>query len=86
MNSAYRRETAGGARSLGLNTGTLIGGSLVAEQIFNVPGLGAAIVEAIAREDFPVVLAIVMLIAVTFVLLNLLIDVTYSVIDPRVKR
>jgi peptide/nickel transport system permease protein len=70
----------------GLNTGTLIGGSLIAEQIFNVPGLGAAVVESVAREDFPVVLAIVMLIAVTFVLLNLLIDVAYSVIDPRVKR
>lgn len=70
----------------GLNTGALIGGSLVVEQIFIIPGLGSAVVEAVAREDFPVVLAIVMLIAVTFVAVNLLIDVIYSVIDPRVRR
>lgn len=70
----------------GINTGALIGGSLVAEQIFGVPGLGTAIVEAVLREDFPVVLAIVMLVAVIFVLVNLVVDVVYSIIDPRVRR
>lgn len=69
-----------------INTGTLIGGSIVVEQIFRVPGLGLAIVEAVAREDFPVVLAIVMVISVAFVALNLLVDVLYSIIDPRVRR
>jgi len=69
-----------------INTGTLIGGSIVVEQIFRVPGLGLAIVEAVAREDFPVVLAIVMVISFGFVVLNLLVDVLYSVIDPRVRR
>ena len=70
----------------GINTGALIGGALVVEQIFIIPGLGSAIVESIAREDFPVVLAIVMVVAVTFVVINLLVDVVYSVIDPRVRR
>ena len=69
----------------GVNTGALIGGALVVEQIFRVPGLGSAIVEAILREDFPVVLTIVMLVTVTFVLLNVLIDLLYAVIDPRVR-
>jgi peptide/nickel transport system permease protein len=69
----------------GINTGTLIGGSFVVERIFRVPGLGLTIVEAIAREDFPVVLAIVMIVCATFVILNLLIDMLYSVIDPRVR-
>lgn len=69
-----------------INTGALIGGSLVVEQIFLIPGLGSAVVEAVAREDFPVVLAIVMLIAVTFVIVNLLVDVVYTVLDPRVHR
>jgi peptide/nickel transport system permease protein len=68
-----------------LNTGALIGGSLVAEQIFQVPGLGRTIVEAIARNDFPVVLSIVMLIAIAFVALNLIVDVVYTLIDPRVR-
>jgi peptide/nickel transport system permease protein len=69
-----------------INTGALIGGTLVVEQIFIIPGLGSAIVEAVAREDFPVVLAIVMLISVTFVLVNLVVDVIYTIIDPRVHR
>ncbi len=69
-----------------INTGTLIGGSIVVEQIFRIPGLGSAIVEAVAREDFPVVLAIVMVISLGFVILNLFVDVLYSVIDPRVRR
>lgn len=70
----------------GINTGALIGGSLIAEQIFLVPGLGAAVVEAVIRTDFPVVLAIVMLISATFVVVNVLVDVIYSLIDPRVRR
>lgn len=69
----------------GVNTGALIGGSLIVEQIFRVPGLGSAIVEAILREDFPVVLTIVMLVTVTFVVLNVLIDLLYAFIDPRVR-
>jgi peptide/nickel transport system permease protein len=70
----------------GINTGALIGGALVVEQIFLIPGIGSAVVEAIGREDFPVVLAVVMLVAVTFVVINLLVDVVYSMIDPRVRR
>jgi peptide/nickel transport system permease protein len=70
----------------GINTGALIGGALVVENIFLVPGLGRAIVEAVLVEDFPVVLAIVMIVAATFVIVNVLIDVIYSLIDPRVRR
>ena len=70
----------------GITTGALIGGALVVESIFLIPGLGRAIVEAVFREDFPVVLAIVMIVAAIFVLLNLVIDLIYSLIDPRVRR
>lgn len=69
----------------GINTGALIGGSFIVEQIFLIPGLGRTIVESIAREDFPVVLAIVMIVTTAFVVLNVLIDVLYSIIDPRVR-
>jgi peptide/nickel transport system permease protein len=68
-----------------INTGALIGGALIVENIFLIPGLGRAIVEAILREDFPVVLAIVMIVSAAFVLLNLLVDIIYSLIDPRVR-
>ena len=49
-------------------------------------GIGRAIVEAILREDFPVVLAIVMIITTAFVLVNVLVDAIYTLIDPRVRR
>ena len=70
----------------GINAGALIGGALIIETIFRVPGIGSSIVEAILREDFPVVLALVMIIATAFVLLNFLVDILYSVLDPRVRR
>ena len=70
----------------GITTGGLIGGTLIVETIFRVPGLGSAVVEAVVTEDFPIVLAIVMIIATVFVVVNILVDVIYSVIDPRVRR
>ena len=69
-----------------INTGALIGGALIVENIFSIPGLGRAVVEAILREDFPVVLAIVMIASAAFVILNTLVDLLYSVIDPRVRH
>jgi len=68
-----------------VNTGALIGGALVVESIFLIPGLGSATVEAILREDFPVVLAIVMITAAAFVVLTVLVDIIYGLIDPRVR-
>lgn len=70
----------------GINAGALIGGALVVERFFRIPGAGDAIVEAILREDFPVVLALVMIIAAGFVVLNFVVDLLYSVLDPRVRR
>ena len=69
----------------GINAGALIGGALVVESYFRIPGVGLSIVEAILREDFPVVLALVMVIAFGFVVLNLLVDVLYHWIDPRIR-
>lgn len=69
----------------GLNAGSLIGGSLIVEQIFEIPGIGRGLVEAILRDDFPVVLAIIMVVAATFVVLNFVVDLLYSVLDPRVR-
>ena len=71
---------------VGLNTGGLIGGSIVVETVFRIPGIGSSLVESVLREDFPVVLAIVMLIALAFVIINVLVDILYSIIDPRVRR
>ena len=59
---------------------------MVVETIFRIPGLGTTIVEAIIRDDFPVVLAVVMIATSVFVLVNVLVDILYSFLDPRVKR
>ncbi len=69
----------------GVNTGALIGGSLVVEQIFSIPGLGSAVVTAVLRDDPPVVVALVAIIAVGFVLINFLVDLFYTWLDPRVR-
>ena len=63
----------------------MIGGALVVETFFRIPGLGTAVVEAVLREDFPVVLAIVMIVATAFMVFNYLADLLYGVIDPRVR-
>ncbi len=69
----------------GINTGALIGGSIVVEQYFGIPGIGRAVIEAIIRDDFPVVLAVVVIVSVMFVVINVLVDILYSYLDPRVK-
>ncbi len=69
----------------GIQTGALIGGSLIVESYFNIPGIGAAVVEAIIRDDFPVVLAIVVVVTVIFVVVNFFVDLLYSFLDPRVQ-
>ena len=73
------------ATVFGVSTGALIGGSLVVEQIYGIPGIGREIVTAVIRDDFPVVLAIVMLVACTFVVINFVVDLFYSWLDPRVR-
>ena len=69
----------------GVNTGALIGGSLVVERIFGIPGIGSEIVTAVIRDDFPVVLGMVVVIAIGFVVVNFLVDLLYSWLDPRVR-
>jgi peptide/nickel transport system permease protein len=69
----------------GINTGALIGGSLVVERIFGIPGMGSEIVTAVIRDDFPVVLGAVVVIAIGFVIVNFLVDLLYTWLDPRVR-
>jgi glutathione transport system permease protein len=70
---------------VGLQMGYLLGGAVVTETVFAWPGIGRLIVQSIAGRDFPVVQASVLLLALTFVTINLLTDVLYRVLDPRIK-
>ena len=69
----------------GVNTGSMIGGSFAVEQIFGIPGIGREMITAVIRDDFPVVLGIVVVVAVGFVLINFLVDLFYAWLDPRVR-
>jgi peptide/nickel transport system permease protein len=70
---------------VGIELGTLLGGSVITETIFAWPGVGRLSVQAIANRDYPVVQAAVFLLASTFVLVNLMVDVIYTYLDPRIR-
>jgi peptide/nickel transport system permease protein len=69
----------------GIDLGTVLGGAIVTESVFGLPGLGQNVVEAVAREDLPVIQGIVLVAAAFIVLANIVVDVLYAVIDPRVR-
>ncbi|MGN0095309.1 MAG: ABC transporter permease [Corynebacterium sp.] len=71
---------------VGINMGALLGGAVIVEQFFAVPGLGKLIVDAIYQRDFLVVQGAVVLIAVAFVLINFAVDVLYAALDPRIRH
>jgi peptide/nickel transport system permease protein len=70
---------------LGLQLGALLGGAVVTETIFSRPGLGRLAIDAIAGRDFPLIQGTVLFAAVTYVLVNLVVDVLYAAIDPRIR-
>ena len=70
---------------MGLQIGTLLGGAVVTEQVFAYPGVGRLALSAIAGRDVPVVQAFVLLMAVVIVSLNLIVDMLYAVLDPRIR-
>jgi peptide/nickel transport system permease protein len=70
---------------LGLQTGYLLGGVVITEQIFGLPGLGWTLLNGVYQRDYPVVQGTVMLFAVTFVLVNLGVDLLYTYLDPRIR-
>ena len=70
---------------LGLQMGALMGGAVVTEQIFVIPGFGRLIVEAVFTRDYPLVQGVVLITASSYVLINLLVDVSYSLLNPRIR-
>lgn len=70
---------------VGIELGTLLGGSVITETIFAWPGVGRLSVQAIFNRDYPVVQSAVFLLASTFVIVNLLVDVIYTYLDPRIR-
>jgi peptide/nickel transport system permease protein len=70
---------------VGMELGTLLGGAVITETIFAWPGVGLLVIQAIYNRDFPVTRAAVFTLAVTFVLINLIVDILYTYLDPRIR-
>jgi peptide/nickel transport system permease protein len=71
---------------LGINTGALIGGAVIIEYLFALPGMGSRLIDAVGRREYIIVQGLVLVIAVGYVLANFLVDVLYGVLDPRVRH
>jgi peptide/nickel transport system permease protein len=85
LRHAFRNAMVPVVTVIGITTAILIGGAVVTEIVFNIPGLGRLIISAILRRDYPVVQGVVLVTAATYVLVNLVVDVVYVFIDPRIR-
>jgi peptide/nickel transport system permease protein len=70
----------------GVSLGTLLGGTVIVESIFSLPGIGSLLVESIFNKDFITVQGIAMFIALAYVFINIVVDIGYGVLDPRIRR
>jgi peptide/nickel transport system permease protein len=70
----------------GVSLGRLIGGTVIVESLFGLPGVGSVVVAAAGKKDYPLVQGGVLIIACAYVLINVLIDISYAILDPRIRR
>ena len=70
---------------IGIQTGSLLSGAVLTETIFSLPGVGSRMVEAILSRDYPVVQGFAVIIAIIFVFTNLIVDISYAYLDPRIR-
>jgi len=70
---------------MGNSIGYLLGGSIVTETIFRLPGIGRLIIIGVERRDYPVIQGVVLSIVLVRIIINLVVDILYSVIDPRIR-
>jgi peptide/nickel transport system permease protein len=82
---AFRNALVPVVTVIGITMAILIGGAVVTEIVFNIPGLGRLVVSAILRRDYPVVQGVILVTAVAYVLINLVVDLVYALIDPRIR-
>jgi|MTBAKSStandDraft_1061840.scaffolds.fasta_scaffold05324_5 peptide/nickel transport system permease protein len=71
---------------LGVQIGYLLGGSIVVEYIFNFPGMGLLLIRSVLRRDYNVIQAVALIMSMAFVLINMLVDISYGFIDPRIRK
>jgi peptide/nickel transport system permease protein len=70
---------------IGIGVALLIGGVVITETVFNIPGIGRLVVDAISKRDYPIIQGVILVFSGVYVLINLLVDLTYTLIDPRIR-
>jgi len=85
MRHALRNAAVPIVTIIGVGIATLMSGVVVTESVFNLPGLGRLVVEAVLARDYPVIQGLIMFFSFTYILINLLVDVLYTVFDPRIR-
>jgi peptide/nickel transport system permease protein len=70
---------------IGIGVALLIGGVVITETVFNIPGVGRLVVDAISKRDYPIIQGVILLFSGVYVLVNLLVDLTYTLLDPRIR-
>lgn len=73
------------ATVIGVGFALLIGGVVVTETVFNIPGLGRLVVDAVLQHDYPVIQGLILIFSAVYVLINLLVDLSYAILDPRIR-
>ena len=70
---------------IGIGVALLIGGVVITETVFNIPGVGRLVVDAISKRDYPIIQGVILIFSGVYVLVNLLVDLTYTLLDPRIR-
>jgi len=70
---------------IGIGIALLIGGVVITETVFNIPGIGRLVVDAIQTRDYPIIQGVILLFSGAYVIVNLLVDLTYTLLDPRIR-
>ena len=85
MRHALRNAAVPIVTVIGFGVALLIGGVVVTESVFNIPGLGRLTVDAVLARDYPTVQAVILLFSLVYVLVNLVVDLLYTALDPRIR-
>jgi peptide/nickel transport system permease protein len=85
MRHALRNAAVPIVTVIGIGIALLIGGVVVTESVFSIPGLGRLTVDAVLARDYPTVQAVILLFSFVYVLINLLVDLSYTMLDPRIR-
>ncbi|HBP31852.1 MAG: ABC transporter permease [Advenella sp.] len=85
MRHALRNAAVPIVTVIGIGIASLISGVVVTESVFNLPGLGRLVVEAVLARDYPVIQGLILLFSIVYILINLIVDLLYTVFDPRIR-